>query len=298
MHDSGGHDYITFGWIATIIGLLLFGALGQSYSTSKHQSSYYAQRCAQQYPDSPLAASRIHPSSGEPEAQPADNSQKPQPDWCDLAAQQAVAEDTAGMHWASWAGVVFTVIGIFFIWRTLNANTEAVEQARVANQIARDANEAQLRAYLLVKTIFADFIFNPTTAEITGITIKLVVRNGGQTPAMNVGHSIRLSETLLGDPPEDMSQAKSVPVTIDMQLHRAADVGPGDEIVVIDQTIPIKMFGSFERKYGLSCNLNCHLQYKPVVSNDVKQLILNYWIRRDGNKPRLRVSRSGPNETT
>ncbi|QKC83602.1 hypothetical protein EB232_20155 [Mesorhizobium sp. NZP2077] len=131
------------------------------------------------------------------------------------------------MHAASWAGVVFTVIGIFFIWRTLTANTAAVEQAREANQIARDANEAQLRAYLLVKTILADFVFNPKTAEITGVTIKLVIRNGGQTPAMNVGHAIRLSETVLGDPPEDMSQAKSVPVTFDMQLHRAADVAPG-----------------------------------------------------------------------
>ncbi|QKC83603.1 hypothetical protein EB232_20160 [Mesorhizobium sp. NZP2077] len=73
---------------------------------------------------------------------------------------------------------------------------------------------------------------------------------------------------------------------------------PGDEVVVIDQTIPLNMFDSFERQHGLSCNLNCHLQYKPVVSKDVKHLILNYWIRRDGNKPRLRVSRSGPNETT
>ncbi|WP_181172930.1 hypothetical protein [Mesorhizobium sp. B2-7-3] len=181
MPDGGRHDYVTFGWIATIIGLLLFGALGQSYTTSKHQSSYYAQRCAQQYPDSPFAAASVHPFTGKPEAQPPDNGQNAQPDWCDLAAQQSVAEDTTGMHWASWAGVVFTVIGIFFIWRTLNANTAAVEQARTANDIAGRSNEAQLRAYLAVQSIE---IIQTGSEWMPNIRIKF--KNFGQTPAYDL----------------------------------------------------------------------------------------------------------------
>ncbi|MFD1986981.1 hypothetical protein ACFSOZ_31595 [Mesorhizobium newzealandense] len=216
----------------------------------------------------------------------------------DLAAQRSMALWALGMLWATVASIAVTGIGIYFVWRTLDANTDAVEQARVANQIARDANEAQLRAYLLVKTIHAEYAFS-ATGEIVGVAIKLVVQNGGQTPAMNVGHNVRLSETFLGDPPEDLGQAKSVPVILDMQLHRVADAAPHGEIVVVDKTIPINMFDSFERKNGLSCNLHCHLQYKPVVSKDVKHLILNYWIRRDGSRGIcLRVSRSGPNETT
>ncbi|RWM96179.1 MAG: hypothetical protein EOR86_13300 [Mesorhizobium sp.] len=292
MNDGGGHDYITFGWIATIIGLLLFAAIDRSHGPGFHQSSYYEMRCAQQYPDSPFGTGKA--------AQPSTAGSQGQPDWCDLAAQQSVAEDTAGMHWAAWAGVLFTGFGIFFVWRTLNANNAAVAQARDANKIAREAFQAQLRAYLLVKSVDASFVSDPKTKDITGVTIRLVVKNGGQTPAMNVGHDIRLSETIKGEPPEDSSQWKSVPVTMDMRLHRSHDLGPGDEVAVIDQTIPIMMFDSFERKGGVSCLLHCRLQYTTVVNEGrLHDLILNYWIAQGGNHKRtLRIIRSGQNATT
>ncbi|TPI37611.1 hypothetical protein FJW07_17725 [Mesorhizobium sp. B3-1-9] len=204
MHDGGGHDYITFGWIATIIGLLLFGALGQSYTTSKHQSSYYAQRCAQQYPDSPFAAANIHSSAGKPEAQPADNSQKAQPDWCDLAAQQSVAEDTKGMHWAAWGGLVFTAIGIFFIWRTLSANTKAVEQAKRSADIAERALLDIERPHLFItatkplvpiKHEWADLPDNQRPTPEAAYSIK----NFGRTPA--IINEIRASLRLCVLPP-------------------------------------------------------------------------------------------------
>ncbi|TSE11664.1 DUF3365 domain-containing protein [Mesorhizobium intechi] len=216
MHDGGGHDYITFGWIATIIGLLLFAALGQSYSTSKHQSSYYAQRCAQQYPDSPFAAASVHSSAGKPEAKPSDDGQKSQPDWCDLAAQQSVAEDTTGMHWASWAGVVFTVIGIFFIWRTLNANTEAVQEAHAANRIASETAERQLRAYI------SPFNFDSviTDKPEPDIRVKVTFRNAGQTPAQNVRVNMEWELGLL--PFEEGKHFPSI-VTVDGR----GSVGPG-----------------------------------------------------------------------
>jgi hypothetical protein len=90
MSEGDGHGYITFGWIATIIGLLLFGALGNSYLSSKHQSSYYIAKCAAEHPDSPFATSYFSPAENKKISQHSNDKLPNQPDWCDLAAQQSV----------------------------------------------------------------------------------------------------------------------------------------------------------------------------------------------------------------
>ena len=50
------------------------------------------------------------------------------------------------MFWATAASVFVTGVGIFFVWRTLNANTEAVAAARENNDIAR----AQTMAFVSI----------------------------------------------------------------------------------------------------------------------------------------------------
>ncbi|TPJ33386.1 hypothetical protein [Mesorhizobium sp. B2-8-3] len=210
----------------------------------------------------------------------------------DRRAQKSMSDATEAMVFLTEVSIVLGLIGAGAIIWTLKVSRES-------NSIAREANEAQLRAYLLVKTVQAEFITNPTTTEIVGVALKVTVQNGGQTPAMNVGHDIRLSETILGNPPEDSSQWKSVPVFVDMKLHRVADVAPEGEIVVIDREIPISHFDSFGMKNGLSCHLHCRLQYSLVVSDRLHDLILNYVISQNGAHRRsLRIMRSGQNATT
>lgn len=172
MFSSDGHGYITFGWIATIIGLLLFGALGNSYTSSEYQSSYYKQRCAKIYSDSPFATAYLVPSLPQPEPSQSNEELPDQPDWCDLAAQQKMAEDTAGMHLAAWAGVMSGLAGVLLLVWTLVETRNSVA-------VAREIGEKQTRAYVGLSKINCG-------GGHPFPTYTVVIRNSGQSPAKNL----------------------------------------------------------------------------------------------------------------
>jgi hypothetical protein len=188
MSDGNRYDFITFGWIATIIGLLLFGALGSSYRSGEHQSSYYAERCAREHPDSPMAS--IYPNPAGDKKTDNDHEELPkQPDWCDLAAQHSVAESTTGMHWAAWAGVASGIGGIFIIWQTLVANSAAVAQASRANDIAERTSVAERRAWLDVEVSFnADM---RRVGDGLEISLDIHTKNHGSSPALRTRCDVR-----------------------------------------------------------------------------------------------------------
>ena len=172
MSNGDQHGYITFGWIATIVGALLLSAMWKSNITSENQSSYYAEKCAQKYPDSPIGSAFTSAAESKAPASQGDKEKEDKTDWCDLAAQQSVAEDTAGVHYAAWVALLFTIVGVFLVWTTFNATREA-------NVIARAIGENQVRAYLFVES---------AAIHVLGHSIDVfpVIKNTGLSPARNV----------------------------------------------------------------------------------------------------------------
>nr|WIE89293.1 hypothetical protein P9270_017105 [Mesorhizobium sp. WSM4875] len=187
MSNNNGHDYITFGWTATIIGLLLFGALLDSHKPDKYQSSYYARKCAERYGDSPFSAARIHSKSGDPITEKTDDKSEANTDWCDLAAQQSVAEDTTNMYRISLFGLITTAIGIFLIWQTLEANRKSTDAAWAAVNHAEKTSRLELRAYLAVAPKGVNQLIG--TQDVMG---HIEVRNVGRLPARKVVIHVRM----------------------------------------------------------------------------------------------------------
>ncbi len=145
MSDSGEHGYITFGWIATIIGVLLFFAILESKHSDAQKSAEYAYKCAQQYKRSTTPTSNINTLTSDQVEPKSTKIQENKPDWCDLAAQQSMAESTQWMNWATWATVIFTGAGIFLIWLTLREAQRTTRAAIGATNAAITANRAWMK---------------------------------------------------------------------------------------------------------------------------------------------------------
>lgn len=209
MYDSNRHGYITFGWVATIIFALLAGAVYHSQYTRIEQSTEYANKCAKQNQSDAAPSANVASPAGDQETSDGDDSNKRQPDWCDLAAQQSMAESTRGMHWAAWATVAFTGFGAFLIWRTLLATQDTVIETR-------RIGERQVRAYVhlvRVELEHADDEYAPA--------VNVIYKNFGQSPARHVINNLNLSFNLLGPP----SFKEKVP----KEIERGTDLGPGQE---------------------------------------------------------------------
>jgi hypothetical protein len=180
MSTDDGHGYITFGWIGTIVGLLLFGALAKSYNSSEYYGSKYSQKCAEQHKAEALSSPQHH--TRDQEAGNDDNQEKPNTNWCDLAAQYHMAESAMWANRAAWSSFAFTVVGVFLVWRTLveaNKTTRAAiagavaaelatTEARAANRIAREISEAQTRPWICFKDIQ---INNASNISVDGVDL-------------------------------------------------------------------------------------------------------------------------------
>ena len=176
MFSGNGHEYITFGWIATIILALIAGSIYHSQYTRIQQSSEYADKCAAQYHD---RLSGLNTSPSEKKTSDSNQKHEGQPDWCDLAAQHSMAESTRGLHWAAWATVSFTGLGAYLIWQTLLATQKTAEAAKETITVTREMGQAQTRAYL--SCIGARYWLADRR-----LFVECTVKNYGQSPAMNV----------------------------------------------------------------------------------------------------------------
>ncbi|MER8440701.1 hypothetical protein NKH36_20960 [Mesorhizobium sp. M1312] len=215
----------------------------------------------------------------------------------DLSAQRSMALWALGMLWATVASIAVTGIGIYFVWRTLDANTDAVAQAKAANDIAKQATEAQLRAYLIVKEVSAELIEGSDQADqIDLVQFTLVIKNGGATPAIKIAHDFSITENR-GDNRGPRIGNRAV-IMMDATRHRLQDLAPGDELTVVSQRIPYLFFESVLQHGVLNCGLACRVSYRPVVSAEEKVLDVRYWIRGEEDDTQLRISRSGPNESS
>jgi hypothetical protein len=90
----------------------------------------------------------------------------------DLKAQQDVAEWSFLSMLFTGAGLVTTIVGLYFIVKSLSVTRQAVE-------LARDTAQKQLRAYVGVRNI-----------EFENGCIHVYAHNNGQTPAFELQHRI------------------------------------------------------------------------------------------------------------
>jgi hypothetical protein len=190
MSSGDGHGYITFGWVATICYLLLFAAIQHSQRPAIYQSTYYQEKCAGTYPDSPIASIYAVPDHPEPEPDQSDTELSGQPDWCDLAAQQGMAEDTASMRRVAWFGFFSGVAGIWLLIWTLRENRRISEATLEANRIAKKAFIAQNRPWVSIKSIeIADvrlWLGGAIPDNRISISYRFTLENTGPSPALFV----------------------------------------------------------------------------------------------------------------
>jgi hypothetical protein len=223
MHDSDHHKYITFGWVATIIGLLLFGLLENSHLTREDQSSYYAEQCAQQHPNSPLGITYLDTKNGS--IQEGENI-----DWCNLATAQSVAEDTASMRRAAWLGLSFTVFGAVLIGLTYAVTKDS-------NGIAeRDTKLSHYPRFKITRCIIyaGNNVDNiPTFSPSESISGSAFAVNYGRYPATVDSSDIELVWAKGGNLPMSYAYNRMQKVNSFNQLQSTNGgptqvIGPGD----------------------------------------------------------------------
>ncbi|MFZ1882098.1 MAG: hypothetical protein WAU53_00525 [Rhodoplanes sp.] len=110
----------------------------------------------------------------------------------DLQAQWDMARFALWGAFAAWAGVFVTGVGIFFVWRTLEANRDAVRQAQRTADIAEEAFRRLERPYLLIKITETFKLQGKIHGEPTTPGIRYTLVNYGKLPAILRSVSIGL----------------------------------------------------------------------------------------------------------
>jgi hypothetical protein len=144
-------DPAFIGAVAAFIAFLAW-ALVDSDRTGKQYQSYSADRCAEQKSrhSAGLSVRQIEQSPTANESGgPSRNQQEPDPDWCDLAAQESMAKSTLGMERSAWATTFLTLLGVVLLGFTLHhtrraadASDEMAAHTALSTQAAIDAARA------------------------------------------------------------------------------------------------------------------------------------------------------------
>jgi hypothetical protein len=215
-----------WGIVAALIGCLALAwlALGDAHyrenkATAAYDHSERTEQIETERAGIPFEAERF---ASNPEPKNAAEREKR-----DLAAQEASA--AWGFWVALFAGVqlIATIVGLYFIKRTLDATLDAVEDTGLAtqamlkqNEIAETNAHLQLRAYLSVDTRQSGWT-DPTSSKIEG---QVVVKNTGQTPAFNV-------QTAIGFV---VGKNKPVAIPIGTKKSSIVTIGSGQESRSVD----------------------------------------------------------------
>jgi hypothetical protein len=150
---------------------------------------------------------------------------------------------------AALSGVAVSFWAVRLVRDTLRANTDAVDQARAANQIAEGTAERQLRAYMLTANCTMELA--PDNDPIAHVRIQ----NFGQTPAFDVRSWIHIwveafpKTVEFPDPPDDLQMSRGIkgPGFHGTFRHRREHPIPPWEMKQIeDKTAAIYVYGVIE----------------------------------------------------
>lgn len=186
---------VTIFWIlAGATALIAFVALKHLYDAGVYENSQTNQNCARY-----LASTAAEQDATQQAAK-----QESATKWCDLAAQERMAESTRGMEWSGWGAFVATLVGIVLLSLTLQATrdtlkeagkttgaalltVQATERATKATQDAAKAAESlgqqQARAYLQLSHLPPGLVAPWRTDRVRVGTMAIQVKNFGDTPA-------------------------------------------------------------------------------------------------------------------
>lgn len=124
--------------------------------------------------------------------------ERDEPDWCDLAAQQSMADSTVSLENSAWLTVGLTGLGVALLWWTLSLTRETLREAKEATRAAqetvittREVGRDQSRAYLHVDRV--EFFWG--NADMKAPRARIYVKNSGQTPAK--WYRIRIKPTII-----------------------------------------------------------------------------------------------------
>ena len=222
-------------WLDAFASGILVGAfflfIGfQLYPTGIDRQSDAEKACAEQQKQDALFRGFIGlgeeqaPSSNESGGKPPSTAEQ-QPDYCDLAAQQSMANATLGMEWATWLMTLLTLFAVILIYRTLHATKETLNEAGKATAAAiagtkaaqdtvavtRETANRQLRAY--ISTSLATISGFPGEPKVT-----IGFKNSGQTPASDA--CVRALRMLLPRVAMQFDVSES-------EARQLGDIGPG-----------------------------------------------------------------------
>lgn len=201
-------------FIALSVGRISGRAEGEARSYSQIQSTYAANKIKDCYakpivPIEECVADAI-------KTERADNR-----DEYDLAAQRQMAEWAKQLLGLSFIQLIVGGIGVGSVIFTIMQTQEVLKRAGIANKIAEDTANRQLRAYVTTEDhAIAGFWRNGPTV------LHLKVWNRGQTPAYNVRIWSTVTGTLVD--PDNTKIFKKV----DQNFRQSrAVIGPGQSIV-------------------------------------------------------------------
>ncbi len=188
--------------------LILSGyANWSSYQPDEQKSSYADRQCDKYKLEHsklqwPVVGKLDKSRSSNNGANQPDSKKKDDTDWCDLAAQERMAESTFWMMVAAWAAFILTFIGVWLLIRTLYYTRDTAESARSAAEAAWETNKTysvafkqEQRAYVGIEKIEFEFGsepdgYRPAPLNKAGVIyrdfIVTKVKNFGHTPAYDV----------------------------------------------------------------------------------------------------------------
>jgi hypothetical protein len=156
---------------------------------------------------SPIRQPATHSSEEVDRGRPAADENGNEPQWWHWTRRLVAAEDTLAQWVMAFFAIAATAISyraIVLVNETLKANTAAVEQARIANQVAKDALVIETRAWLKVHAAAPD----PWHIRDGRLYASYVIHamNHGQTPATHV----RILLETVAVPPRDDDRFRAI----------------------------------------------------------------------------------------
>jgi hypothetical protein len=243
------------GWLAVL-----------SSNAAVHQSQSYSQhQCAREKADHSASFRagelvRSAPTDQATGQQPRQHEQ--QTNWCDLAAQESMAQSTIGMERAAWATTVLSGVGIlllfgtlYFTFRASETADETLRQTKETNVNTREIGEAQVKAFV------TPFDFGIGFQELHPV-VRFRLKNNGNSPAIWTKATCRI----VFSPLALDGSAQSTPITM-----LIGSLSPGEE--------------SGEILYDFNVVLTCHedsRQRRMVIEAMIDLEWTNAFNRKDG----------------
>jgi hypothetical protein len=189
------NEYTAFGLILgvslafNVVGWLSVGADWIGLEKARTDTNTYAeQECSRQQAEraaqQPAILDQDQASPANPEPAQGNEREANEPDWCDLAAQQSMADSTFGMEQAAWVALFLTAVGIWLVWRTLYYTRETLKEAQAATAVAKQNMAAEQRPWIGLEAKGSEDMirFKRKNGSIF-VPVTMSITNYGRRPA-------------------------------------------------------------------------------------------------------------------